>query len=74
MIVFTDIILGVFEMPDYEEVLSTASIPLTVVFNNVREPRELGTLLHSASAVGCQQIITLKGTVYVSLYTFVYET
>lgn len=54
---------GVFEMPEYGKALSQdrQCIPLTVVFNDIKEPRELGTLFHAASVVGCERIVTTKG-------------
>ena len=36
------------------------NIPLTVIFENIRTPDNLGALTRIAAAVGCQKIITTK--------------
>ena len=50
-------------MPAFGTALSPIEnpIPLTVVLDGIQEPRELGGLLHTASTVRSEQIITTKG-------------
>merc|ERR1712226_232451 len=45
------------EMPVLED-----AIPLHLICDGVRDPGNLGTLLRCAAAVGCQTVLTLKGT------------
>ena len=37
------------------------SVPITMVCDNVRDPANMGTLLRTASAVGCERILVAKG-------------
>lgn len=63
-------------MPEYGKALSQDKqcIPLTVVFDGIKEPRELGSLFHAASVVGCEQIVTTKGiTVIVPILGLLYK-
>ncbi|XP_077996373.1 rRNA methyltransferase 3, mitochondrial-like [Glandiceps talaboti] len=59
-------ILAVFSMPTFEHFLyesQEGKIPLTVICDNIREPGNLGALLRSAVAAGCQKILVTKGCV-----------
>ncbi|XP_063725097.1 rRNA methyltransferase 3B, mitochondrial-like [Symsagittifera roscoffensis] len=38
------------------------SFPLHLICDGVRDPGNLGTLIRSAAAVGCESVITMKGT------------
>lgn len=50
-------------MPEIGKAISPLdkSIPLTIIIDGIKEPRDLGDLLHSASAVRCEKIISTKG-------------
>ena len=63
VLIETLLFTGVFEMPAFGTALSPIEnpIPLTVVLDGIQEPRELGGLLHTASTVRSEQIITTKG-------------
>lgn len=60
-------ILGVFQKPQQGEKVSVAEtvLPVTLIFDNVRDPGNAGTLIRTAAAVGCDRIITTKGSVNV---------
>ena len=48
------------------------SLPITVIFDGIRSPGNLGSLIATAEASGCQKVISLKGMNL--LYFFGYET
>ncbi|XP_023242449.1 rRNA methyltransferase 3, mitochondrial-like [Centruroides sculpturatus] len=58
-------LMGVFKEPNKKNIvyLNKKKIPLTVICDNVRDPGNLGTILRSGAAIGCQNIILMKGCV-----------
>ncbi|CAG0886125.1 unnamed protein product [Darwinula stevensoni] len=60
-------ILGVFSIKNVEKLAlrmrSEASVSLIPILDNIRDPGNLGTLLRTSAAVGCQKVILTKGCV-----------
>ncbi|XP_015121478.1 rRNA methyltransferase 3, mitochondrial [Diachasma alloeum] len=57
-------VMGFFKTPDVESIqASPEALPLTVICDNVREPGNLGSILRACAAVGCKQLILVKGCV-----------
>lgn len=54
-------ILGIFKKPKTEAFVTTESIPLTVICDNIREPGNLGGVLRTLAGVGVQEVILTKG-------------
>jgi len=56
-------ISAIFEMPEKGHLFYTErkTIPLTLVLDNIRDPGNMGTLIRTAAAVGCQSVTTIKG-------------
>lgn len=59
-------IMGVFKKPSMDDIeilrMGTA-IPVSVILDNVRDPGNMGTLIRSAAAAGCSQLLLSKGCV-----------
>ena len=53
------------ELPSSEMVLANHRevLPVTVVCDNIRDPGNMGTIIRSAAAVGCERVIAPKGSV-----------
>ncbi|KAJ8959964.1 hypothetical protein NQ318_009397 [Aromia moschata] len=58
-------LMGIFKIPDANNVKSAADFPLTIICDNIREPNNLGSVLRICSGVGCKQVILTKGCVNV---------
>ena len=43
------------------------ALPLTVICENIREPGNLGSIMRSVAAVGCEKLILMKGIVILNL-------
>ncbi|XP_014473986.1 PREDICTED: rRNA methyltransferase 3, mitochondrial [Dinoponera quadriceps] len=57
-------ILGIFNIPNMENKEPTEdAIPLTIICDNIREPGNLGSIVRTAAAVGCEKLILMKGCV-----------
>ncbi|XP_011303325.1 rRNA methyltransferase 3, mitochondrial [Fopius arisanus] len=57
-------LMAFFKTPDTESIKpSPEALPLTIVCDNVREPGNLGAILRACAAVGCKQLILVKGCV-----------
>lgn len=59
-------IMGVFKKPsmDQIEIQRTGdTIPVSVILDNVRDPGNMGTLIRTAAAAGCSQLLLSKGCV-----------
>lgn len=54
---------GIFAKPADGEVLlpQTDTLPMTLICDNVRDPGNMGTLIRTAAAAGCQRILATKG-------------
>ena len=53
---------AVCQMPKVGELTSEIEpLPITLICDNVRDPGNMGTLLRSAAAVGCQKVLVTKG-------------
>ena len=48
-------------MPDVDKELERDFLPMTVIMDSVRDAAAFGTLMRTAVAVGCQQVIAVKG-------------
>ncbi|KAH9502452.1 rRNA methyltransferase 3, mitochondrial [Bulinus truncatus] len=60
-------ILGVFEKPEQGALIAASEVvlPITVIFDSLKDPGNAGTLIRTAAAIGCEKIITTKGSVNV---------
>ncbi|NXC00713.1 MRM3 methyltransferase, partial [Orthonyx spaldingii] len=61
-------LLGIFSKPDpakmsYPAAQLTNSLPLLLICDNIRDPGNLGTILRSAAAAGCEKVLLTKGCV-----------
>lgn len=58
-------LLAIFEMPPVGVALQPPSIslPVTVIFDQVTDPGNIGTLIRTAAAIGCQKVIATKGCI-----------
>ncbi|KAL4223104.1 RNA methyltransferase-like protein 1 [Mactra antiquata] len=58
-------LLGIFELPTTDVPLQPASnpIPFTLICDSIRDAGNMGTLIRTAAAVGCQKFIATKGCV-----------
>ncbi|XP_041348872.1 rRNA methyltransferase 3, mitochondrial-like isoform X2 [Gigantopelta aegis] len=58
-------IMGIFEMPKEGETVSELEnpLPVTIICDNIRDPGNMGTLIRTATAAGCERILTTKGCV-----------
>ncbi|XP_046549317.1 rRNA methyltransferase 3, mitochondrial-like [Haliotis rubra] len=57
--------MAIFEKPKQGECPHPQGrqLPLTLICDNIRDPGNMGTLIRTASAVGCRRILTTKGCV-----------
>ena len=39
------------------------TVPLSLICDNIRDPGNMGTILRSAAAAGCQDVLLTKGKV-----------
>lgn len=57
-------LLGIFKTPDVQKNKPIKNaLPLTVICDNIREPGNLGSIMRSVAAVGCEKLILMKGCV-----------
>ncbi|NWU97821.1 MRM3 methyltransferase, partial [Upupa epops] len=61
-------LIGIFLKPDhtkmsYPATQLTSSLPLLLICDNIRDPGNLGTILRSAAAAGCEKVLLTKGCV-----------
>lgn len=56
-------IVGIFEMPPEDMLPVKDCLPITLVFDQIRDPGNFGTLLRTAAAVGCEKVLAVKGCV-----------
>ncbi|XP_041278776.1 rRNA methyltransferase 3, mitochondrial [Onychostruthus taczanowskii] len=61
-------VLGIFSKPDpakmsYPAAQLANSLPLLLICDNIRDPGNLGTILRSAAAAGCEKVLLTKGCV-----------
>uniref|UniRef100_A0A224Z9E7 Spou rrna methylase family protein n=1 Tax=Rhipicephalus zambeziensis TaxID=60191 RepID=A0A224Z9E7_9ACAR len=59
-------IMGVFKKPSMDQIefqRSGDTIPVSVILDNVRDPGNMGTLIRTAAAAGCSQLLLSKGCV-----------
>ncbi|CAH1800427.1 unnamed protein product [Owenia fusiformis] len=58
-------ILGIFELPSPGECVRRDEfiVPITVICDNIRDPGNMGTLIRSCAAAGCEKLIATKGCV-----------
>ena len=58
-------VAAVCHMPKVGELTSGGRqsdlLPITLICDNVRDPGNMGTLLRTAAAVGCQKVLVTKG-------------
>ncbi|CAM2717742.1 unnamed protein product [Rotaria socialis] len=58
-------VMAIFAMPraDSCSFPQRITLPITVVCDNVRDPGNMGTIIRTCAAVGCDRLIALKGCV-----------
>ncbi|CAL8353461.1 unnamed protein product [Lota lota] len=59
-------VMAIFSRPDPEKMaFPTArhTVPLSLICDNIRDPGNMGTILRSAAAAGCQGVLLTKGCV-----------
>lgn len=49
--------------PDSCAFKERVTLPMTVICDNVRDPGNMGTIIRTCAAVGCDRLISLKGCV-----------
>ena len=49
--------------PDSCSFKERITLPITVICDNVRDPGNMGTIIRTSAAVGCDRLIALKGCV-----------
>ena len=54
-------IIGIFKIPQPHLAAPPNSFPITLVCDNLRDPGNMGTVLRCAAAVGCKEVIAMKG-------------
>ncbi|OWF53888.1 Glyoxalase domain-containing protein 4 [Mizuhopecten yessoensis] len=64
-VVSTADVIALFEMPEDGKVFlkSQTTIPLTIILDQIRTPGNMGTIIRSAAAVGCERIIAMQNCV-----------
>ncbi|KAK6968192.1 rRNA methyltransferase 3 mitochondrial [Biomphalaria glabrata] len=60
-------LLGIFEKPQQGELIAAPDVvlPITLIFDSLKDPGNAGTLIRTAAAIGCEKVITTKGSVNV---------
>ncbi|XP_033748196.1 rRNA methyltransferase 3, mitochondrial-like [Pecten maximus] len=55
-------VMALFHMPEDGQVFvqPRTTIPLTIILDQIRDPGNMGTLIRSAAAVGCERIIAMQ--------------
>ncbi|XP_019621777.1 PREDICTED: rRNA methyltransferase 3, mitochondrial-like [Branchiostoma belcheri] len=61
-------VIAIFTRPDVNRLFSPACseeemLPLTLICDNIRDPGNMGTIIRSAAAAGCQKLLVTKGCV-----------
>ena len=54
---------GIFEMPPENMKPIKDCLPVTIIFDQIRDPGNFGTLLRTAAAVGCKKVMAVKGRI-----------
>ena len=49
--------------PDTCSFQQRITLPITVICDNVRDPGNMGTIIRTCAAVGCDRLVALKGCV-----------
>ena len=53
-------------MPDTNYINSRCTLgrlPITLICDNIRDPGNMGTIIRTASAVGCSKVLAMKGKI-----------
>jgi len=58
-------VMAIFAMPrpDTCSFAQRVTVPITVICDNVRDPGNLGTIIRTCAAVGCDRLVAMKGCV-----------
>ncbi|CAF1000960.1 unnamed protein product [Rotaria sordida] len=58
-------VMAIFAMPqpDHCSFKERITLPITVICDNVRDPGNMGTIIRTCAAVGCDHLIAIKGCV-----------
>ncbi|CAF1048281.1 unnamed protein product [Rotaria sp. Silwood1] len=58
-------VMAIFAMPqlDHCPFKERITLPITVICDNVRDPGNMGTIIRTCAAVGCDRLIVIKGCV-----------
>ncbi|KAK0139647.1 rRNA methyltransferase 3, mitochondrial [Merluccius polli] len=57
-------VIAIFSRPDPERLTfpqTRHTVPLSLICDNIRDPGNMGTILRSAAAAGCQDVLLTKG-------------
>lgn len=49
--------------PDHCSYPDRVTLPITVICDNIRDPGNMGTIIRTCAAVGCNRLIAMKGCV-----------
>ncbi|KAG7248789.1 hypothetical protein CRUP_015057 [Coryphaenoides rupestris] len=60
-------VIAIFSRPDPERLIfpqARHTVPLSLICDNIRDPGNMGALLRSAAAAGCQNVLLTKGVLF----------
>lgn len=62
---FFRFILAIFAMPKQDQCSfqERITLPITVICDNIRDPGNMGTVIRTCAAVGCDRLLAMKGCV-----------
>lgn len=64
---------GLFKTPDLTLYEGQNVIPLTIICDNIREPGNLGSIIRTCAAVGCDKVILTKGCINTFFFNLILQ-